>query len=216
MLFDKCGRWPITRTNAARKYSFNPVSEDHAITRIHHSMSSKDALTPVSLRQAINALPEVDLVRLKKIAQWSSRRLCEWGWEDLLHEAVRRALEGTRACPSDVPLITFLVQTMRSLAQEQWAHERRSPVGQVSSSSLKRSQIAPGGGPERELAAAQELSELRGAFAKDAAALAVLDGMAEGDGPGEIQARAGLDLLAYRAAQKRIRRAVLKLLKEES
>jgi DNA-directed RNA polymerase specialized sigma24 family protein len=179
-------------------------------------MIQKTTDSPEAFRAALQQMAPVDLVRLQKAARFASRRLQAWGWEDLLQEAVRRGLEGTRVWPAHVPVVLFLVQTMRSLAREQWEHEHRPAATTISTSSIKRAEPAPDAGPERVVAVRQELTEIRSWFADDAAALAVLEGMADGLGPGEIQQQSALDERAYKAAQKRIRRAVLKHLGDES
>jgi DNA-directed RNA polymerase specialized sigma24 family protein len=78
------------------------------------------------VRAGLAALSEEDLLRLRAIARLRARSLPGgMSWCDLLHEAVLRALTGTRPWPTGVPLLAFLAGIMRSLCDEQWRHHRR-------------------------------------------------------------------------------------------
>ncbi len=65
---------------------------------------------PRDVGAALAALSEDDLLRLRAIARLRARSLPSgMSWSDLLHEAVLRALAGTRPWPPGVPLLAFLV-----------------------------------------------------------------------------------------------------------
>jgi len=83
------------------------------------------APAPRDVRAALAALPKDDLLRLRAIARLRARALPGGvSWSDLLHEAVLRALSGTRSWPPGVPLVAFLAGVMRSLCDEQWRRRR--------------------------------------------------------------------------------------------
>jgi DNA-directed RNA polymerase specialized sigma24 family protein len=66
------------------------------------------------------------ILRLRAIARLRARSLPGGiSWSDLLHEAVVRALAGSRPWPPGVPLLAFLAGVMRSLCDEQWRRRRR-------------------------------------------------------------------------------------------
>ena len=73
------------------------------------------ALTIDALRAAIAALTEADYKRLHTLSHVFAK-LSELTAEELVQEAVMRALEGTRRCPADVPVIVFLGNAMKSIA----------------------------------------------------------------------------------------------------
>ncbi len=130
-------------------------------------------------------------------------------WSDLLHEAVLRALEGTRRWPPGVPLLAFLAGIMRSLCNEQWRHRRRE------SSPLPPEDTAAAGtacdaDPERAYAAAEALAAVDRLFASDTVALKVIAGLANGLGAEEIQRHYGLGAVEYDTARRRMRRALLR------
>ena len=80
---------------------------------------------PQDVRTALATMPAEDLVRLRAIARLRARSLpAGMSWSDLLHEAVLRALAGTRPWPPGVPLVAFLAGVMRSLCDEQWRRQR--------------------------------------------------------------------------------------------
>lgn len=172
---------------------------------------------------ALLALSDGDLMRLKRIAQLRSFGLEDYGWDDLLQEAISRALAGTRVWPQDVPLVAFLAQTMRSIS-----HEARNSPGQervdrmpaqgndgiengIASATLADVAIDEIT-PERQTAAGQALKRIEAAFAGDSEALAVLHALGEGLTPEEALVKAKLSRVSYESAQRRIRRKVAKML----
>src|SRR5690242_9947336 len=117
-------------------------------------------------------LSERDLLRLKAIARLYARGLTGGlTWADLLHEAVARALAGTRRCPEDVEIVPFLAGVMRSLRAEYWRQRRREAETFASRDDGQSDAFAavrdPAGDPERQLAALQQLSALDRLFADD-------------------------------------------------
>lgn len=72
-------------------------------------------MDPDEIRKGIAALGDADILRLKKASGYWSANLTLNG-DDLLHEAVCRALDGVRNCPKDVPLVNFLLNVMRSMS----------------------------------------------------------------------------------------------------
>jgi DNA-directed RNA polymerase specialized sigma24 family protein len=126
---------------------------------------ARAAPAPQDIGAALAALSGDDLLRLCAIARLRARSLpAGISWSDLLHEAVARALAGTRQWPPGVPLLAFLAGVMHSLCDEQWRRRR-----------LQDTPPAPeGAGPvddaERGYAAAEALAAIDRLFASDAPA----------------------------------------------
>jgi hypothetical protein len=84
-----------------------------------------DTLSPEDFRAAWDALPKADKARVGLIArEWTSGTSFEW--QELLNEAIVRALAGTRKCPREISPVLFLAQTMRSIRSEwrnKWLRE---------------------------------------------------------------------------------------------
>lgn len=163
--------------------------------------------------EALDALAPEDLIRLRQLAKLRASSLVVMDWEDLLSEAVRRVLEGSRHWPRDVPFLAFMAQTMRSIASEErrealitiaeadlgWDEGQTSPMSDLSSTDID---------PAREVEARQVLSAIEALFEDDQPALAVLHGFALGLSPEEIQLENGLTQTQYASTQRRIRRAL--------
>ena len=166
---------------------------------------------------ALVTLQSADKARLRYAAQLRSIGLTGVSWEDLLSEAATRALSGTRRWPKDVPFVAFLMQTVRSIASEEW--HRLSIRGEVLESDFQANDDNQGGAvladialdtlsPERIALARGALREIEVLFSDDPDALGVIRGLALGHSPEETQVENGMSAVSYASTQKRIRRAL--------
>lgn len=171
--------------------------------------------TTVDIARAIHSLSDADLVRLKALARLWARGLPGGvGWTDVLHEAIARALDGSRKWPPGVPLLAFLSGIMRSICDDQWRRARRELEVLVRDEDLADLCVsgdemkAPS--PERVVAAAQSLAAVDRLFARDPLALKIIAGLAEGLTPAEICMRHRMSERQYDTTRKRMRRALLR------
>ena len=129
---------------------------------LRHVDSDDDASTG-DVARALAALTQADLLRLKRLAQQRARLVPGLDWEDLLNDALLRALDGSRRWPRGVPLRAFLAGIMRSLADAR-ARERRQRI--------ERSLAEAGGdsvaAPDAQVHARQCLKAIAAFFAADA------------------------------------------------
>ena len=197
----------------------------HIVCReVPHPREMVDVIRKVASKQdvvdGLHALTDADLRRLERIARIRTVGLHEVEWQDLLHEAVVRMLVGTRRWPTDVGLVVFLCQTMRSVASEYWRRRKISPVVAESQlhnptsefdGTLLEAVPDPTADPERDAAAAEVLAQIEQAFEGDLDALHVLSGMAIGKSPREIQDEGHMDARRYASTQRRIRRKLAKV-----
>lgn len=165
--------------------------------------------TAGELAHAVGELTPSDFAKLARVAQLRARTLPELDWQDLLQEAVRRSLAGTRRWPHGVPLLQFLAEVMRSLASDQM--RRRVTEAGISFSDPDHEQTlaaiaADGRSPEEAAIERDLLARLKSLFAGDREALAVIEGLRQGLGPAEIQSTVGLDQVRYDSTRRRIRR----------
>ncbi len=159
------------------------------------------------IARAIRALSAADRRRLEAIARLRARAMPGGlGWADLLHEAIRRALDGARRWPHGVPLVAFLAGIMRSV----WSEQRRRPSPEALPAALEDEVVDAAPGPERIVAAAQAVGAIYRLFAGDAPALAVLAGLAEGLPAAQIRTASGLSETEYDSTRRRMRRALLR------
>jgi DNA-directed RNA polymerase specialized sigma24 family protein len=77
-----------------------------------------DRVPVAEIRDSVDSLTKPDLARLDLAAQGFSS-LCGLDAEDLLQEALTRALEGRRTCKHGTPFVPFICGVMKSLASEE-------------------------------------------------------------------------------------------------
>jgi len=168
--------------------------------------------TTADVARAIHALTAAELLRLKALARLWTRGLPEvLGWSDVLHEAIARALDGSRKWPPGVPILAFLSSIMRSICDDHWRRARRE--GRLLARDDDREAgegEAQAPDPERALAAAQALAAVNELFCGDAAALKVIAGLADGLTPAEICRLYGMSERDYDTTRRRMRRALLR------
>jgi DNA-directed RNA polymerase specialized sigma24 family protein len=169
------------------------------------------ARTSERVAQALRRLSGSDLLRLEALARLRARGL-PGGivWSDLLNEAIRRALDGSRPWPPGVPLLAFLAQIMRSIWSELCRRdtlERRIALAHAAAFSRAETNEID---PERVVAAAQALAAIHQLFVGDAVALNVISGLADGRTAHEIRAIHNMSEGEYDTVRKRIRRALLR------
>ncbi len=182
------------------------------IQRWKERVGGAAAPPPRDVGPALEALSDDDLLRLRALARLRARGLPGGvAWSDLLHEAVLRALEGTRRWPPGVPLLAFLAGIMRSLCDEQWRRRRRESLSpQPGDAAATLIDVASNADPERVYAAAEALAAVDRLFASDAMALKVIAGLTNGLSAEEIQRLYGVSAVEYDTARRRMRRALLR------
>ena len=177
----------------------------------------RDVATVEECVEGLRQLSDDDLRRLEQVARIRATGLHAVDWDgDLLYEAIGRMLDGRRRWPREVPLVTFLVQTMRSIVSDQWRRLENPVVRSESEVAAEgdAAGVVMGNAPdvamqpERRAMAAEALATFESLFGDDAEALQVIEGMASGKSPSEIQEEIGLDATRYASTQRRIRRRV--------
>ena len=97
--------------------------------------------TPAAQALEQQLVTTVDLVRLKVIARLHARGLApHMDWSDLLQEAFRRVLDGSRPPPDGIPVVAFLAGVMRSIRSEQWRRVRKGLASTQPWTSMTRRQ----------------------------------------------------------------------------
>ena len=169
------------------------------------------ARTSERVAQALRRLSGSDLLRLEALARLRARGL-PGGivWSDLLNEAIRRALDGSRPWPPGVPLLAFLAQIMRSIWSELCRRDTLERQMALTDAAVFCRTETNEIDPERVAAAAQALAAIHKLFARDAVALNVIAGLADGRTAQEIRAIHGLSEAEYDTVRKRIRRTLLR------
>jgi DNA-directed RNA polymerase specialized sigma24 family protein len=129
----------------------------------------------------------------------------------VLHEAIARALDGSRKWPPHVPILAFLSGIMRSICDDHWRRARRELEVFVHNENLLDLCVPDAAAaPERAVAAAQSLAAIDRLFAADPLALKIIAGLAEGLTPTEICKRYGISERQYDTTRRRMRRSLLR------
>ena len=171
-------------------------------------IGAADSATPVS--RALASLSEADLLRLQALARLRARGLPRGvSWSDLLHEAIARALDGSRQWPPGLPFSAFISGVMRSICHELWGQRGREAERVVLEDDVEVACPAPN--QERVLAAAQAIAAIQRLFRGDQVALQIMAGLANGLSAEEIRNSNNLSLVQYDSARRRMRRALIRI-----
>lgn len=146
---------------------------------------------------AIEALSEADQGRLQKVARvYAMRTNGRMSADDLLHEAVKRTLQGTRKWSREVSVLQHLFGAMRSIASH----------AAIAKQEVEWSPLEDDPDAEEAKAAVKLLVEHL-EQKNDIAAGLVLDALAAEEDPADIRKSLELDQVAFETIMKRIRRA---------
>lgn len=160
-------------------------------------------LSREELEAGIKGLSDVDILRLRKIAnQYTGNHDMEA--EELLSEAVLRTLSGGRkTCPRDLPIVNFLAGVIRSIAEDERRKKRNAGnVVNIDDCELNDS----GSNPEDVVLEKQLFKQLESFFDEDEEILLLLLYLNEGYSPCEIQQEEGWSETQYNTIRKRMRR----------
>ena len=172
---------------------------------------------------ALRALSASDLQQLNNSARMRAAGLELLEGDDLVNEAIARLLSGSRRWPRKVPLVAFLLQTMRSIANSHWKRLER-PKEVRESALVVAAEVGDGivdrapdvsMEPEARTLAAETLARIESLFSGDKDAMTVISGAANGKSPVEIQTETCMDATRYATIRRRIRRRVIQAFSEE-
>jgi len=183
-----------------------------------------DVLSIGEVSMAISALSRADVCRLRKAARFLAgiNGLNDDG--ELLQEALVRAYEGRRKCRRDLPILTFLIGAMRSIANSAAKSARRSPVDRFVSVSDDFDDAADSGPfaegvdfvtPEREEVARNMLQKIQDVFKDDEESQMLLYAIGEGFKGQGLRAELGLSETQENTIRTRISRKLDEWLAEE-
>ncbi len=161
--------------------------------------------SPPDINNAIKNLSKADTYRLHSIAKQYSFH-CSMDVDEILNEAIFKALSEKRKCPVDISLIAFISQTMRSIAfNERRKNEKFESIDNPTPSLQDKSSS-----PEEKVTTVQELNKILELFKNDDDITSYLIGIYEGLTPTEICELWEWDRTKYGSVQKRLRRSLNK------
>lgn len=179
-------------------------------------MNQQDArptLSPAEVEEAIRLLSEADSIRLRNSSKYYAHSAISA--DDLLQEAFCRALDGRRRCPTDVDVVRFLTQAMRSIASEKREKSKRQGVVVSIERDDGIESVIPSPPTVEETAIRdEEASRIRSAiislFDDDETARDLAEGIMEEFTREELRELTDLDKTAYDTKRKLIRRRIQK------
>jgi len=177
-------------------------------------------LSPDEFDEQLRGLSKADTHRLKKIA-WAYAAQCDLGPDELLQEAVTRALKGSRRCPRHIKVVPFLAQVMRSLRSDENKTQDRKPdiLSFSGSPEAEFDPPDPSPTPEELWYSQQRVKELwdeiHAVFRDDELAIDILEYRTEGYEAEEIRKDLGLDQTTYDSKLRFIRRRIDRHFRQE-
>jgi DNA-directed RNA polymerase specialized sigma24 family protein len=177
----------------------------------HHTQ-----LASQSVADAISGLSREDLLRLKVVAGHRTRSLGRAAAgntaDDLLSEAIRQTLDGTRPWDQSYPLVAHMLQCIRGIA---WNWKVKKSPELVYETDLCNSESSRTGYDsdrtanrlEEQISANEILDQLRARLSDDPVALKVLELLYEGYSADDAAQMFDVPKRPFKAALKRIRRA---------
>ena len=176
-----------------------------------------DYLSPGELRAAVDEFQGADWIRLRKIASIHAMK-CKAEWQEILDEAMCRALDGTRKCRKNLSIIVFFDGAMRSIVSS-WNKEAKTEPTEKAMPLLIETEegreltVDPpdSSTPDLELEVQEKLTELEELFEDDDEATMVLMGQQDNLSPSEIQELTGLNQTQYATVLRQLRRRCEKL-----
>lgn len=174
--------------------------------------------TPAGRALEAKLVTHADLLRLKVIARLYGRGLPPHvDWPDLLQEAFKRMLDGSRRQPAGVPRVAFLAEVMRSIKEQYWRQCRRGArqlpklLAELGSSNLEGNEFTdPAPSIERSIIAMEELEAINRLFEADPKAKQIISALYEGWTPEETCTTYDMTRTEYDSTRKRIRRALIR------
>ena len=160
-----------------------------------------EPLSRAEIEIAVGRLTAGDQTALILIAKHHARNnRTRYEYEDLVHEAICRVLDGRRAWPRDVPATVFLGGVIRSIAWE-WKRD------------LLNEEVEAGdeGAVERGTLAKIDVKKIIALFDDDPIAQEIVIGMMDGARGEELEQASGLSPTEYESKRKKIRRRIEKL-----
>jgi DNA-directed RNA polymerase specialized sigma24 family protein len=171
-------------------------------------------LSVAETTDGIRNLSPVDQYKFKRASQYLSFGGARPA-ADLRHEAVRRAIAGTRKCPRNLQIIAFLIGVMRSIADADRKALKRirheSPSDHAESNTLLDC-FDPRESPEEQILRTEEIEEMKrqvlAVFEDDPVAQTLVEGQFIGLEGQELRELVGLNDKDFATKRRLVRRRI--------
>jgi DNA-directed RNA polymerase specialized sigma24 family protein len=179
----------------------------------------KDALSRADVDAAIAALTAKEKLILLRGAELFCYINGFDSPDDLLQEALTRAIEGQRKCPRSLPIVPFIWSSMSSIADAAAKRKRRSRIDAFAEpEDAEEEEQLDGTGeevrdPERLAAARDALAKVEALFQDDVEVSVLIEELANGLKGEELRASLGLTDTELDTIRKRMHRKCKELAK---
>jgi RNA polymerase sigma-70 factor (ECF subfamily) len=180
-----------------------------------NSIDPPDLLTREELENAIGDFSDADLLRLRRAAQLYAIYPVEP--DELMQEALCRAIAGTRRCPRNVSVVRFLAEAIRSIAHDelQKVENKRDEVSVHDDTIENPDAITPqepGPTAEERMISNEQYRDtenrLLEIFDGDDEAQLIVLGMLTGTQGAELKEATGLDQTSFNSKRRFVRRKI--------
>jgi DNA-directed RNA polymerase specialized sigma24 family protein len=169
--------------------------------------------SPEEIRAAIDAFTDVEWVRVRKAAEYWARAHGVDA-DDVMQDALERAIDGRRQCPQHLSVLAFLSGAMRSISSgERKAQAERGEVHLVAEDG--RLIVDPAHDRQTPAEAAESTQEVArikqtflDLFEDDLAAQTILEGTMDGMEGEELRVLTDLDIKGFATKRRLIRRRI--------
>jgi len=159
--------------------------------------SPAETYTAAEIREAVKTLTAQHKTALVKLAKAYAMKT-SFDYEDLLHEAYTRILDGKRVWPRSVAVVPFLAGVMKSIAWDWRRRDESVEVGDV--------------GYEDQTAHVRiDLQKIIGLFDDDPIAQKMVIALLDGARGEELRELSGLNKTEYESKRAKIRRRIEKV-----
>jgi hypothetical protein len=125
---------------------------------------AQSVLSVAEVTDGIENLSDIEKYRLRRTSEYLSCAVARPA-ADLRHEAIRRAIAGSRKCPRALPIVSFLIGVMRSIAYADRRSLQRAAQAVVPSDDLNCQTLLDGAdpraSPEEQLLRNEEIIEMK-------------------------------------------------------
>ncbi len=180
-----------------------------------NNIDTVHALTRGELEDAIEAFSETDWARLRLAAQLYAIYPVEP--EEVVQEALCRAIAGTRKCPRNVSVVRFVAEAIRSIAHDELrkVENRRDEVSVHDEALDDPDAITPretGPNAEERIISSEQIrgteQRLLELFDGDDEAQLIVLGMLTGSEGAELREATGLDQTRFNSKRRFVRRTI--------
>jgi hypothetical protein len=186
-----------------------------AMARSAPAETPEPILSVAEIADGIRSLSLADQYRLKRAAEYLSCGAARPP-ADLRHEALRRAIAGSRKCPRNVRIITFLIGAMRSIAHADQKAFARGPQVSLEGDDANCYTILdaadPRINPEQQIVQLEEISEIKNRvialFEDDIVAQTLVEGQLDGMEGKELRELVGLNENEFATKRRFVRRRI--------